>query len=113
MTDELGIPYIFKASFDKANRSSVNGYRGPGMEAGLRILERVKTELGLPFFDATHSVQQPGGKGDCSDGERQHVPVLARAAIAAGVAGVFMESHPNPNEALSDGPKFMANRTYA
>ncbi|GAA0409956.1 3-deoxy-8-phosphooctulonate synthase [Cocleimonas flava] len=207
MTDELGIPYIFKASFDKANRSSINGYRGPGMEEGLRILEKVKTELGLPIitdvhedtpldevasvvdvlqtpallcrqtnfiqnvakqglpvnikkgqftapwdmknvvdkakatgneqimvcergytfgyntlvsdmrglatmretgcpvvFDATHSVQQPGGKGDRSDGERQHVPVLARAAIAAGVSGVFMESHPNPDEALSDGP---------
>ena len=207
MTDELGIPYIFKASFDKANRSSINGYRGPGMEEGLRILEKVKNDLGLPVitdvyedtpldevasvvdvlqtpallcrqtnfiqnvakqglpvnikkgqftapwdmknvvdkakatgneqimvcergytfgyntlvsdmrglatmretncpivFDATHSVQQPGGKGDCSDGERQHVPVLARAAMASGIAGIFMESHPNPEEALSDGP---------
>ncbi len=207
ITDELGIPYIFKASFDKANRSSINGYRGPGMEEGLRILEKVKNDLGLAVitdvhedtpldevasvvdvlqtpallcrqtnfiqnvakqglpvnikkgqftapwdmkhvvdkakatgnenimvcergytfgyntlvsdmrglatmretgcpvvFDATHSVQQPGGKGDCSDGERQHVPVLARAAIAAGVAGIFMESHPQPEKALSDGP---------
>lgn len=207
MTDDLGIPYIFKASFDKANRSSINGYRGPGMEEGLRILEKVKTDLGLPIitdvhedtpmdevasvvdvlqtpallcrqtnfiqnvakqglpvnikkgqfiapwdmknvvdkakatgneqimicergytfgyntlvsdmrgiatmretdcpvvFDATHSVQQPGGKGSCSDGERQHVPVLARAAMAAGIAGIFMESHPDPDKALSDGP---------
>jgi len=55
-------------------------------------------------FDATHSVQQPGGQGNCSGGERQHVPVLARAAMAAGIAGIFMESHPNPDEALSDGP---------
>ena len=55
-------------------------------------------------FDATHSVQQPGGKGNCSGGERQHVPVLARAAMAAGISGIFMESHPNPDEALSDGP---------
>lgn len=207
ITDDLGIPYIFKASFDKANRSSHASFRGPGMEEGLRILEKVKTELGLPIitdvhedtpldevasvvdviqtpaflcrqtnfiqkvaeqgipvnikkgqflapwdmknvvekakatgnqqimvcergytfgyntlisdmrglatlretncpvvFDATHSVQQPGGKGNCSDGERQHVPVLARAAMAAGIAGIFMESHPKPEEALSDGP---------
>ena len=55
-------------------------------------------------FDATHSVQQPGGRGDCSGGERQHVPVLARAAVAAGVAGLFMETHPDPDRALSDGP---------
>ena len=56
------------------------------------------------IFDATHSVQLPGGKGNCSGGERQHVPVLARAAIAVGIAGIFMESHPNPDQALSDGP---------
>ena len=207
ITDDLGIPYIFKASFDKANRSSHDSFRGPGMEEGLRILEKVKNDLGLPIvtdvhedtpldevssvvdvlqtpallcrqtnfiqnvakqglpvnikkgqftapwdmklvadkakatgndqimicergytfgyntlvsdmrglatmresncpivFDATHSVQQPGGQGNCSGGERQHVPVLARAAMAAGVAGVFMESHPNTDEALSDGP---------
>ncbi len=207
MTDELGIPYIFKASFDKANRSSHSSFRGPGIEEGLRILEKVKTEIGVPVitdvhedtpldevasvvdamqtpaflcrqtnfiqkiakqgipvnikkgqflapwdmknvvdkakatgneqimvcergytfgyntlisdmrglatmratdcpvvFDATHSVQQPGGQGNCSGGERQHVPVLARAAMAAGIAGIFMETHPNPEEALSDGP---------
>lgn len=207
LTDELGIPYIFKASFDKANRSSHDSFRGPGMEEGLRILEKVKTDLGLPIitdihedtpldevasvvdvmqtpaflcrqtnfiqnaakqgiplnikkgqflapwdmknvvdkakatgneqimvcergytfgyntlisdmrglatmretgcpvvFDATHSVQQPGGQGNCSGGERQHVPVLARAAMAVGIAGIFIESHPNPEEALSDGP---------
>jgi len=207
LTDELGIPYIFKASFDKANRSSHDSFRGPGMEEGLRILEKVKTDIGVPVitdihedtpldevasvvdviqtpaflcrqtnfiqnaakqgipvnikkgqflapwdmknvvdkakatgneqimvcergytfgyntlisdmrglatmretgcpivFDATHSVQQPGGQGNCSGGERQHVPVLARAAMAVGIAGIFMESHPNPDEALSDGP---------
>lgn len=207
ITDDLGIPYIFKASFDKANRSSHGSFRGPGMEEGLRILEKVKNDLGLPIitdvhedtpldevasvvdvlqtpallcrqtnfiqnvakqglpvnikkgqftapwdmklvadkakatgneqimicergytfgyntlvsdmrglatmresncpivFDVTHSVQQPGGQGNCSGGERQHVPVLARAAMAAGIAGIFMESHPNPDEALSDGP---------
>ncbi len=207
LTDELGIPYIFKASFDKANRSSHDSFRGPGMEQGLRILEKVKTDLGIPVltdihedtpldevasvvdvmqtpaflcrqtnfiqnaakqgiplnikkgqflapwdmknvvdkakatgndqimvcergytfgyntlisdmrglatmrethcpvvFDATHSVQQPGGQGNCSGGERQHVPVLARAAMAVGIAGIFMETHPEPDEALSDGP---------
>ncbi len=207
ITDDLGIPYIFKASFDKANRSSHDSFRGPGIEEGLRILEKVKNDLGLPIitdvhedtpldevasvvdvlqtpallcrqtnfiqnvakqglpvnikkgqftapwdmklvadkakatgndqimicergytfgyntlvsdmrglatmresncpivFDATHSVQQPGGKGNCSGGERQHVPVLARSAMAAGIAGIFMESHPVPDEALSDGP---------
>ncbi len=207
LTDELGIPYIFKASFDKANRSSHDSFRGPGMEQGLRILEKVKNDLGIPVltdihedtpldevasvvdvmqtpaflcrqtnfiqnaakqgiplnikkgqflapwdmknvvdkakatgneqimvcergytfgyntlisdmrglatmretdcpvvFDATHSVQQPGGQGNCSGGERQHVPVLARAAMAVGIAGIFMETHPEPDEALSDGP---------
>lgn len=207
ITDELSIPYIFKASFDKANRSSHTSFRGPGMEEGLRILEKVKTELELPVitdvhedtaldevvsvvdmvqtpaflcrqtnfiqkvanlnipvnikkgqflapwdmknvvdkakatgnenimvcergytfgynnlvsdmrslatmrdtgcpvvFDATHSVQLPGGQGDCSGGERRHVPVLARAAVAVGVSGLFMESHPDPDNALSDGP---------
>ncbi len=207
LTDELGIPYIFKASFDKANRSSHASFRGPGMEEGLRILEKVKLDIGVPVltdihedtpldevasvvdvmqtpaflcrqtnfiqnaarqgiplnikkgqflapwdmknvvdkaratgneqimvcergytfgynnlvsdmrglatmrdtgcpvvFDATHSVQLPGGQGSCSGGERQHVPVLARAAMAAGIAGIFMESHPKPDEALSDGP---------
>jgi len=207
LTDELGIPYIFKASFDKANRSSHTSFRGPGIEEGLRILQQVKQDLNLPVitdvhedtpldevaevvdvmqtpaflcrqtnfiqrvaeqgipvnikkgqflapwdmknvvdkakatgneqimvcergytfgynalisdmrglatmretdcpvvFDATHSVQQPGGQGNCSGGERQHVPVLARAAMAAGIAGIFMETHPNPEAALSDGP---------
>lgn len=207
MTGRLGMPFIFKASFDKANRSSANSFRGPGLEEGLRILEKVKTELGLPVltdvhedtpldevaavvdvlqtpaflcrqtnfiqnvarqgkpvnikkgqflapwdmknvvdkaravgndqimvcergvsfgyntlvsdmrglaimretgcpvvFDATHSVQQPGGQGSCSGGQREFVPVLARAAVASGISGVFMETHPNPEQALSDGP---------
>jgi len=207
LTARLGIPFIFKSSFDKANRSSQKSYRGPGMEEGLRILSEVKRQLGLPVltdvhedtpmaevasvvdvlqtpaflarqtnfilnvcsqqrpvnikkgqflspwemqnvvdkarstgnqqimvcergfsfgynnlvsdmrslsvmratgapvvFDATHSVQLPGGKGTASGGQREFVPVLARAAVAAGVSGVFMETHPDPDKALSDGP---------
>ena len=207
MTDRLGIPFIFKSSFDKANRSSCNSYRGPGLEAGLAVLERVKSKIGVPVltdvhedtplnevaavvdvlqtpaflcrqtnfisavaamglpvnlkkgqflapwdmqhvvqkahssgnrqimvcergvsfgynnlvsdmrslavmrqtgapvvYDATHSVQLPGGQGASSGGQREHVPVLARAAVAAGISGLFMETHPNPDQALSDGP---------
>jgi 2-dehydro-3-deoxyphosphooctonate aldolase (KDO 8-P synthase) len=207
LTTELGIPYIFKASYDKANRSSRASFRGPGLEQGLRILAEVKRQLGLPLltdvhedtpladvaavvdvlqtpaflcrqtnfivgvasqgrpvnikkgqflspwemqnvvdkarstgnaelmvcergfsfgynnlvadmrslavmrgtgcpvvFDATHSVQLPGGQGSASGGQREFVPVLARAAVAAGVSGLFMETHPDPAKALSDGP---------
>lgn len=207
ITGTLGVPFIYKSSFDKANRSSHTSYRGPGLEGGLRILERVRDEVDVPVltdvhedtpldevadvvsvlqtpaflcrqtnfiqnvcscnrpvnikkgqflapadmnhvvnkaratgnedilvcergvtfgynnlvsdmrsipimrdtgcpvvFDATHSVQMPGGLGNVSGGQREMVPVLARAAVAAGVAGVFMETHPNPDEALSDGP---------
>jgi|TARA_R110002111_G_scaffold101992_2_gene157919 2-dehydro-3-deoxyphosphooctonate aldolase (KDO 8-P synthase) len=207
ITDELGIPFIYKSSFDKANRSSVDSFRGPGIEEGLRVLQAVKDQLGIPVltdvhedtpmdevasvvdvlqtpaflcrqtnyiqrvaatglpinikkgqflapwdmkhvvdkarstgnqqimvcergasfgynnlvsdmrslavmretnapvvFDATHSVQLPGGQGSTSGGQREFVPTLARAAIAAGVSGVFMETHPNPDQALSDGP---------
>jgi len=203
----LGVPFIFKASYDKANRSSIGSYRGPGIEEGLRILSEVRHQLGVPVltdvhedtplpevaavvdvlqtpaflcrqtnfivaacsqgrpvnikkgqflspwemrnvvdkarstgneqvmacergfsfgynnlvsdmrslavmrgfgvpvvFDATHSVQLPGGQGGASGGQREFVPVLARAAVAAGVSGVFMETHPRPEEALSDGP---------
>ena len=207
ITTRLGIPFIYKSSFDKANRSSHNSQRGVGLEKGLRILESVKTQIGVPVltdvhedtpldevasvvdvlqtpaflcrqtnysqnvartnkpvnikkgqflapwdmknvvekaravgnqhimvcergvsfgynnlvsdmrslaimretgcpvvFDATHSVQLPGGQGTSSGGQREHVPVLARAAVAAGIAGLFMETHPNPAQALSDGP---------
>jgi 2-dehydro-3-deoxyphosphooctonate aldolase (KDO 8-P synthase) len=207
LTTELGIPYIFKASYDKANRSSRASFRGPGMDEGLRILAEVKRQLGLPLltdvhedtplaeiaavvdvlqtpaflcrqtnfivgvasqgppvnikkgqflspgemrnvvdkarstgneqimvcergfsfgynnlvadmrslavmrdtgcpvvFDATHSVQLPGAQGSASGGQREFVPVLARAAVAAGVSGLFMETHPDPAKALSDGP---------
>ena len=207
LTSRLGVPYIFKASFDKANRSSHESPRGPGVEAGLRVLERVRREIGVPVltdvhedspldeiaavvdvlqtpaflcrqtnfiqavarqglpvnikkgqflapwdmrhvvdkaravgndrimvcergasfgynnlvsdmrslavmrecrapvvFDATHSVQLPGGKGTASGGQREFIPVLARAAVATGVSGLFMETHPKPEEALSDGP---------
>lgn len=207
ITRDLGIPFVYKSSFDKANRSSVESFRGPGVEEGLEVLAAVKREIGVPVltdvhedtplaevaevvdvmqtpaflcrqtnfivnvarqglpmnikkgqflspwemgnvvdkarsagnesvmvcergfsfgynnlvsdmrslavmrstgcpvvFDATHSVQLPGGKGHASGGQREFVPVLARAAVAAGVAGVFMETHPKPDEALSDGP---------
>ncbi|MFA5371702.1 MAG: 3-deoxy-8-phosphooctulonate synthase [Sideroxydans sp.] len=205
---QLGIPFIYKSSYDKANRSSGKTFRGFGMETGLKILEKVKAQIGVPVltdvhsedeiaavasvvdvlqtpaflcrqtdfihavaksgkpvnikkgqflspwdmknvvdkarevsggdtimvcergasfgynnlvsdmrslavmretgcpvvFDATHSVQLPGGQGTASGGQREFVPVLARAAIAAGVAGVFMETHPDPAKAMSDGP---------
>jgi len=207
ITETLGIPFIFKASFDKANRSSRSSFRGPGLEKGLEALSRVRKQIGVPVltdvhedtplaevaevvdvlqtpaflcrqtnfivaacsqgkpvnikkgqflspwemqnvvdkarstgnaqimvcergfsfgynnlvsdmrslavmratgcpvvFDATHSVQLPGGQGDASGGQREFVPVLARAAVAAGVAGLFMETHPDPAKALSDGP---------
>ena len=207
MTAKLGIPFIYKSSFDKANRSSTQSFRGLGIEEGLRILQKVKDQIGVPVltdvhedtplnevaavvdvlqtpaflcrqtnfiqnvartgkpvnikkgqflapwdmqnvvdkaravgneqimvcergvsfgyntlvsdmrglaimratgcpvvFDATHSVQQPGGQGATSGGQREFVPVLARAAVAAGVAGLFMETHPDPSKALSDGP---------
>ena len=213
ITDKLGIPYLFKASFDKANRTSGKSFRGPGLKEGLRILSEVKAKVGVPVltdvhteaevpevaavvdmlqtpaflcrqtdfihacaksgkpvnikkgqflaphdmvnvvkkareatleagldpdsftvcergatfgygnlvsdmrslaimretgapvvFDATHSVQLPGGNGTSSGGDRRFVPVLARAATAVGVAGLFMETHPTPEKALSDGP---------
>ncbi len=207
VTQRLKIPYIFKGSFDKANRTSGKSYRGPGMEEGLRILEKVQKSIGVPVltdvhedtsigevaavvdvlqtpaflcrqtnfiqrvakagkpvnikkgqflspgempnvvdkaraagnrqilvcergfsfgyhnlvvdmrglavlrdtgcpvvFDASHSVQLPGGQGASSDGQRQFIPLLARAAIGAGVAGIFMETHPDPDRALCDGP---------
>ena len=186
ITDKLGIQYIFKASFDKANRSSISSFRGPGLEKGLEILSRVKEkydlalatdihepwqckeaakvidllqipaflcrqtdllvaagetgkainenimlcERGATFgynnlvvdmrgllemrkfgypvvFDATHSVQIPGGQGERSGGNSAYVYPLARAALSVGVDGVFAEVHPNPQEALSDGPNML------
>ena len=209
ITDQLKIPFIFKSSFDKANRSSNKTFRGFGIDEGLRILAEVKKQIGVPVltdihtedqvndvaavvdvmqtpaflcrqtdfivavaksgkpvnikkgqflapqdmkqvvqkakdanggldnimvcergvsfgystlvsdmrslaimrdtncpvvFDATHSVQQPGGQGDRSGGQSEFVPLLARAAVSVGISGIFMETHPNPNEALSDGP---------
>ena len=207
MTGALGVPFIYKSSYDKANRSSRSGFRGPGIEEGLRVLSEVRRQVGVPVltdvhedtpmaevaavvdvlqtpaflcrqtnfilkvaeqgkpvnikkgqflspwemqnvvdkarstgndrimvcergfsfgynnlvsdmrslaimrstgcpvvFDATHSVQLPGGKGTASGGQREFIPVLARAATAAGVAGLFMETHPDPDSALSDGP---------
>ena len=206
LTTRLNVPFIFKSSFDKANRSSAKSFRGPGMEEGLRILSEVKRQLNVPVltdvhedtplsevasvvdvlqtpaflcrqtnfirscasqgkpvnikkgqflspwemqnvvdkardtgneqilvcergfsfgynnlvsdmrslsimratgapvvFDATHSVQLPGGKGNVSGGQREFVPVLARAAVGAGISGLFMETHPDPEKALSDG----------
>jgi len=207
ITGRLGIPFIYKSSFDKANRSSIDAYRGPGMEEGLRILQKVKDEVGVPVltdvhedtditavaevvdvlqtpaflcrqtnfitrvasaglpvnikkgqflspwemknvsnkakstgneqimvcergvsfgynnlvsdmrslavmrdtgcpvvFDGTHSVQLPGGHGDSSGGQREFIPVLARAAVAVGISGIFLETHPDPANAKSDGP---------
>jgi 2-dehydro-3-deoxyphosphooctonate aldolase (KDO 8-P synthase) len=207
ITARLGVPFVFKSSYDKANRSSAASYRGPGLEEGLRVLAEVKRQVGVPVltdvhedtpfatvagvvdmlqtpaflcrqtdfivkacsqglpvnvkkgqflspwemqnvvdkarstgndrilvcergfsfgynnlvadmrslavmratgcpvvFDATHSVQLPGGRGSASGGQREFVPVLARAAVAAGVAGLFIETHPEPEQALSDGP---------
>jgi len=207
ITSALGIPFIFKSSFDKANRSSHESFRGPGITEGLRILAKVREQVGVPVltdvhedtaleavsaivdvlqtpaflcrqtnfirkvcsqgrpvnikkgqflapadminvvskarstgneqimvcergasfgynnlvsdmrglaimrntgcpvvYDATHSVQMPGGLGSVSGGQREMVPVLARAAVAAGISGLFMETHPNPAEAMSDGP---------
>ena len=207
LTQRLGIPFIYKSSFDKANRSSHSSFRGLGIEEGLRILAAVKEQIGVPVltdvhedtplhevasvvdvmqtpaflcrqtnfiravaeqglpvnikkgqflapwdmknvvnkakatgneqimvcergvsfgynnlvsdmrslvimretgcpvvFDATHSVQLPGGQGDCSGGQREFVPTLAKAAVAVGIAGLFMETHPDPDKALSDGP---------
>lgn len=207
LTAELGLPFIFKASFDKANRTSINAFRGPGLEEGLQILAAIKSELGVPvisdihaadqieaasqvldiiqipaflcrqtdfilaaarsakpinikkgqflapwdvanivekvestgnqrilltergtmfgynnlvvdfrgikamqatgypvIFDATHSVQLPGGAGQSSGGQREYAPILARAAVAAGADGIFMEVHPDPESALCDGP---------
>ena len=210
VTSRLGIPYVFKGSFDKANRTSVKSYRGPGMEEGLTMLATVREQTGVPVltdvhedtpldevaavadvlqtpaflcrqtnfiqnvarlgkpmnikkgqflspwemrtvvekaravgneqlmvcergymfgynnlvadmrslaimretgcpvvFDATHSVQLPGGQGDSSGGAREFIPVLARAAVAVGVAGIFTETHPEPEKALCDGPNSM------
>ncbi len=210
ITSRLQIPFIFKSSFDKANRSSINSFRGLGIETGLKILEKVKKDVGVPVltdvhedtplaevasvvdvlqtpaflcrqtnfiknvaslnkpvnikkgqflapwdmknvvekakstgneaimvcergvsfgynnlvsdmrslsvmrntgcpvvYDATHSVQLPGGQGNASGGQREFIPVLARAAVAAGISGLFMETHPNPAKALSDGPNAM------
>ncbi|GAW85852.1 2-dehydro-3-deoxyphosphooctonate aldolase [Bathymodiolus platifrons methanotrophic gill symbiont] len=207
LSTELNIPFIYKSSFDKANRSSHKSYRGPGVEEGLKILQKVQQQIGVPVltdvhedtplaevasvvdvlqtpaflcrqtnfiqavaaqgkpvnikkgqfsapwdmvhvvnkakatgnqqimvcergasfgynnlvsdmrslaemrntdcpvvYDATHSAQLPGGQGTSSGGQRQHVPVLARAAVAAGISGLFMETHPDPDQALSDGP---------
>ncbi|CAB9540228.1 2-Keto-3-deoxy-D-manno-octulosonate-8-phosphate synthase (EC 2.5.1.55) [uncultured Gammaproteobacteria bacterium] len=210
ITEDLGINFIYKSSYDKANRTSTSSFRGLGVEEGLRILQKVKDEVGVPVltdvhedtpldevasvvdmmqtpaflvrqtnfiqnvckqglpvnikkgqfqapwdmqnvvdkafevgnekiticdrgtsfgyntlvsdmrglasmrstkcpvvFDATHSVQQPGGQGTTSGGQREMVPVLARAAIAVGISGIFMETHPNPDNAKSDGPNSM------
>ena len=207
ITSRLAIPFVFKASYDKANRSSSKSYRGPGIDAGLKVLADVRTAAGVPVltdvhedtpmaevaavvdvlqtpaflcrqtnfilsaaaagkpvnikkgqflspwemknvvdkarstgnpnimvcergfsfgynnlvsdmrslaimrdtscpvvFDATHSVQLPGGQGSASGGQREFIPVLARAAVASGIAGLFMETHPDPSKALSDGP---------
>ncbi len=108
MTERLGIGLIFKTSFDKANRTSVAGARGVGLGTALPIFAEIRETLGCPVvFDATHSVQQPGGRGTASGGERAFAPVLARAAVAVGVACVFFETHEDPDNAPSDGPNMI------
>lgn len=210
ITDKLGVPFVFKASYDKANRTSIDSFRGPGIEEGLKILQEIKTKLKVPvlsdvhsaeeidraaevldimqipaflcrqtdlvvkaarsgrivnvkkgqflapwdmksvvkkiehaggknilltergasfgyntlvtdfrsldvmrqfgypvIFDATHSVQQPGGLGTATGGERKYIPLLSRCAVAAGCDGLFMETHPDPDKALSDGPNMV------
>jgi len=210
VTDRLGIPYVFKGSYDKANRTSVKSYRGPGLEDGMKMLDAIREQIGVPVltdvhedtpldevasvvdaiqtpaflcrqtnfiqnvarlglpvnikkgqflspwemsqavekaratgndqlmvcergymfgynnlvvdmrslaimretgcpvvFDATHSVQLPGGQGDSSGGAREFIPVLARAAVGVGIAGLFCETHPEPEKALCDGPNSM------
>ncbi len=210
MTENMNLNFVFKASYDKANRSSTSSYRGPGVEEGMRILQRIRDDFNIPvltdvhedtpldevsevvdvmqtpaflvrqtnfiqnvarykmpinvkkgqfqapsdinnvvdkcrevgnetimvcergvsfgyntlvsdmrglaqmrsthcpvIFDATHSVQQPGGQGATSGGQREFVPVLARSAVAAGISGLFMETHPDPENALSDGPNML------
>src|SRR5215212_9972142 len=131
ITGALGIPFIFKSSYDKANRSSGKSFRGPGMEKGLEILAKVRKVLGVPVLtdvnteaevpevakhvdvlqtpaflcrqtDFIHTVARSGKPVNIK--KRQFVPVLARAAVATGVAGLFMETHPDPSKALSDGP---------
>src|SRR2546428_628854 len=145
--DRLGLAYVFKASFDKANRSSNSSFRGPGLTDGLVVLERVKAELGVPVltdvheseqvpaaakvvdilqvndftglpvmksfgcpvvFDITHSTQQPAGLGNQSGGNPQYSPLLARAAVAAGVDGLFLECHPEPKKAKSDAATMLS-----
>src|SRR6266566_323730 len=105
---KAGVGFIYKTSFDKANRTSANSVRGLGIELALPIFAEIRESIGTPVvFDATHSVQQPGGQGTSSGGERDMVPVLARAAVAIGVAAVFMETHQDPDSAPSDGPNML------
>src|SRR6266853_1046084 len=117
MAQKLKIGMIYKTSFDKANRSSVGSERGIGLKAGLPILAELRERTGLPVltdiralpimaqtgypvvFDATHAVAQPGGLGDRSGGEREFGPVLARAAVAIGIAAIFLETHQDPDHA--------------
>ena len=103
------IGLVFKTSYDKANRTSGAGVRGVGLEAALPILGKIGAPV---IFDATHSVQQPGGQGAASGGEREFVPVLARAAVAVGVAGVFIETHEDPDYAPSDGPNMVPLKDF-
>ena len=102
---KLDIPYVFKASFDKANRSSLYSFRGPGLEKGLQWLADIKAAYNVPvFFDVTHSLQQPGARSDSAGGRREQIVTLARAGMAVGLAGLFLEAHPDPEQAKCDGP---------
>src|SRR5438128_926293 len=103
-----GLDFVFKSSFDKANRSSIKSFRGLGMEAGLEILGEVRNEFGVPIiFDVTHSLQLPDGLGHATGGLSDYIEPLARAGVACGVDGVFMEVHDAPERAPSDGPNML------
>src|SRR5438477_387422 len=98
------VPFIFKASYDKANRTSVRSYRGIGVEEGCEILAAIGAELKIPVTTDVHSPAEAESAGDATSGDGELAPVLARAAMAAGCDGIFMEVHENPARALSDGP---------
>ena len=112
ITSKFNMGFVYKTSFDKANRTSLKGKRGASfgyntLVSDMRSLP-IMAKNGYPvIFDATHSVQQPGGLGETSGGQREFVEYLARAAVAVGVAGVFIETHQDPDNAPSDGPNMV------
>jgi len=105
VTDELDVPFIFKSSFDKANRTSITSFRGPGIDDGLRILQAVKTTFDVPIVTDIHTEEQAEPvSAVASGGSRELIPTIARSCVAAGVDGLFMEVHNDPNSSPVDGP---------